>query len=291
MNFDNVSVSELFKKAREEQGLNIKEIASDICVQSRYLEAIESGDFQKLPEQTFAFGFVRSYARALNIDAAAALTAFKAEIGAEVTQPIVTNASPAVTKAPAKKGVPSWLSPLAGLLGAAGVWVWMSGGMATLSYSQAYETSVEEAQLAAVTAQLEQSPIESVATEAKAAKFVEPPVDLHDSLAVETLTSSATSLFLPAAHADEAKQQPSHNNQILLEAVEDSWVRIGNPDGTEIWSGILRQGQTFRPETGDVMLLSTSNAGGIKLSVRGEESELLGNRGAIVSEMRLNLSE
>ncbi len=291
MNYDNVSVSELFKKAREEQGLDIKEIASDICVQSHYLEAIETGKFEKLPEQTFALGFVKSYARVLKLDIDDAVNAYKAEVGVEEIKPIVTNHSPATTKTPVKTGLPSWLSPVAGLVGAAGVWVWMSGGMVTLSYSEAYETSVEEAQLAAVTAQLEKSPIESVAAEAKAAKFVEPPADLHDTLAVETLTSSATSLFLPAAHADEAPEVKGMNKQILLEAVEDSWVRIGNPDGTEVWSGILRQGQTFRPETGDVVLLSTSNAGGIKLSVRGETSELLGSRGAIVSEMRLNLSE
>ncbi|MBL4639782.1 MAG: DUF4115 domain-containing protein, partial [Kordiimonadaceae bacterium] len=72
-----------------------------------------------------------------------------------------------------------------------------------------------------------------------------------------------------------------------LEALEDSWVRLADGDGTEIWSGILREGQSYRPQTSGVLLLSTSNAGGLMLQIGASEAALLGTRGEIVSELKL----
>ncbi len=299
MTFDNSSVSELLVNARKELGVSIEDVASDICVQARYLKAMETGEFDKLPEHTFAIGFLRSYASALGLNACDIVNAFKEEMGVQKPAELeIPNLEPIIAKS-SSRGLPSWLSPVVGLAGAAAVWMWMSGGMASLSYSEAYDARVEEAQLAAVTAKLEQSPIINPVVTEKTETTPQTDVlpatrqqtDVPQTVQIEdSLTSSAASLFMPAANAAEINSGKLLNSNLFLEAVEDSWVRIANADGTEIWSGILKEGQSYRPEASDVMLLSTSNAGGIMLSIGGANAELLGTRGVIVTDMKLDLA-
>jgi cytoskeleton protein RodZ len=63
------SVGELLAAARQARGLEIVEIAQALKLGPRQVEALESGDWQALPGQTFIRGFVRNYARLVGIDA------------------------------------------------------------------------------------------------------------------------------------------------------------------------------------------------------------------------------
>lgn len=54
--------------AREFQGLTLEQIASTTRVREQYLKALEEDRFDWLPQKVFAKGFVRSYARSLNLD-------------------------------------------------------------------------------------------------------------------------------------------------------------------------------------------------------------------------------
>ncbi|MBD2688734.1 helix-turn-helix domain-containing protein [Synechococcus elongatus FACHB-1061] len=56
------------RAAREAQGLDLAAVAAQCRVRSSYLEAIESGEVQRLPEPVFVQGFIRTYARSLGLD-------------------------------------------------------------------------------------------------------------------------------------------------------------------------------------------------------------------------------
>ncbi len=62
------SVGEFFKQVRETKGLTIDEVASKTRIHPDFLRALEEGNYSKLPDQVFAKGFVRSYARSLGLD-------------------------------------------------------------------------------------------------------------------------------------------------------------------------------------------------------------------------------
>jgi cytoskeleton protein RodZ len=62
------TVGERLRAAREAMGLSLAEVASRTRVPLRHLEAIEASDFAGLPSVTYAVGFVRSYARAVDED-------------------------------------------------------------------------------------------------------------------------------------------------------------------------------------------------------------------------------
>lgn len=58
-------LGETLKAKREEQNLTLKEISDKTRIHIRYLQAIESGEFSRLPGELYAKSFVRQYARAL----------------------------------------------------------------------------------------------------------------------------------------------------------------------------------------------------------------------------------
>ena len=70
-----ISVGTVLREARERQGLSIDEVVSRIKFAPRQIAALEADDFAQLPEIAFVRGFVRSYARLLQLDAAPLLAA------------------------------------------------------------------------------------------------------------------------------------------------------------------------------------------------------------------------
>lgn len=56
------------RRAREEQGLELAQVAAQTRIPIRHLQVIEQGAFGKLPAPTYATGFSRSYARMLGLD-------------------------------------------------------------------------------------------------------------------------------------------------------------------------------------------------------------------------------
>ncbi|MBL4639664.1 MAG: helix-turn-helix domain-containing protein [Kordiimonadaceae bacterium] len=303
MNIEEKTVGVLLKETRENKKIHIKAIAADICVRSSFLTAIEESDFKVLPGQTFAIGFVKAYASALGLDAAeisikfkaeycpevAELAAARAEVSAKTAEKVTMNAKP-------RRVLPAWAMPAFGLVGASAVWVVLGGSFAATVITADTGIAIEEARLAAVQANLS-SPIfvrnytaDLPVVAAASMKMVEvaDQVIVPQKTTVDTgLTASkAVDFFtapLQAAENDIVRVEGDYR----LEAVEDSWVRLADGGGTEIWSGILREGQTYRPQTGGVLLLSTSNAGGLMLQIGASEAALLGTRGEIVSELKL----
>lgn len=69
------SVGAVLREAREQQGLSVADVANRIKFAPRQIEAMEADDYAQLPEATFVRGFVRSYARLLEIDVAPLLAA------------------------------------------------------------------------------------------------------------------------------------------------------------------------------------------------------------------------
>ena len=84
-----VSLGKTLREARERNGLSIADMAHQIKFAPRQIEALEADDFQYLPEMTFLRGFVRSYAKTLNLDVQPLLEALpQANVSAMPLTPI-----------------------------------------------------------------------------------------------------------------------------------------------------------------------------------------------------------
>lgn len=77
------SAGDQLRAAREAQDLSLEHIASKTRIPLRHLEAIEAGDFASLPARTYAVGFARTYAKAVELDQRAIVEQVRAELGVE----------------------------------------------------------------------------------------------------------------------------------------------------------------------------------------------------------------
>ena len=70
-----------FRDARKAQNFSLDEAERGTKIRRRYLEAIEAGDFDQLPDGPPARGFIKNYARFLALDGNQTIADFEAEVG------------------------------------------------------------------------------------------------------------------------------------------------------------------------------------------------------------------
>ena len=72
-------VSEILRQKREEKELNLEAVSNETKIKKEFLEAIEDGQFQSLPSESYALGFVKNYAKYLGINTASIVPLFRRE--------------------------------------------------------------------------------------------------------------------------------------------------------------------------------------------------------------------
>jgi cytoskeleton protein RodZ len=76
---DHPHVGAFLKAVREHRGRGVAEIAATTRISRSYLVALEEGNLAVLPSRPFLIGYVRAYAKALDLDEDAVAARFKAE--------------------------------------------------------------------------------------------------------------------------------------------------------------------------------------------------------------------
>lgn len=93
-------VGERLRVAREARQLTLEEVAGILKLGVRQLEALESGRWESLPGATFIRGFVRNYARVVQVDPAPLMTQLDATLARDkVSLDVPENASGAMPTA------------------------------------------------------------------------------------------------------------------------------------------------------------------------------------------------
>jgi cytoskeletal protein RodZ len=67
---------------RKNRGISLQQIAASTKIGVRALEAIERGDFQKLPGGIYTTSYIRQYARAIDYDESTLLAFYRRGAGA-----------------------------------------------------------------------------------------------------------------------------------------------------------------------------------------------------------------
>lgn len=123
--------------ARETAGLSLDQVAQQLKLAPRQVRALEEEDFAQLPGRTFARGFVRNYARLLNLDAEDLLSQLPdAERTPALEAPALQSTGAMIAELPtasvAQPGLTRWLIPivLAACVVGAAAYEWYRGGLA-----------------------------------------------------------------------------------------------------------------------------------------------------------------
>lgn len=81
------NVGAFLREARETTGRSVADVAASLRIRAKFLQSIEDGRYEDLPGQTYAVGFIRSYADFLGLETVALLEQFKKESNGAEGQP------------------------------------------------------------------------------------------------------------------------------------------------------------------------------------------------------------
>lgn len=80
-----IRAGQKLREQRITKGLTIEEVSKKTKIRASYLLAIEKGEYQKLPASTYIQGFVRNYAKCLELNEQEILALFRREFDEEKT--------------------------------------------------------------------------------------------------------------------------------------------------------------------------------------------------------------
>lgn len=300
------SIGEFFKQVRETKGLTVDEVASKTRIRTDFVKALEEGNFAKLPDQVFARGFVRSYARSLGLDEEDAIHRFTQSAGAfyekqdERERLRVRQAEEERKRQANRKAV-------AVAIGIA---------ILTLVFLLSREQSSvfvrrSASDLPAPAKRAAPAPPEPVAHQ-------EPPTSLPGAKAnapgatsskpatesagnqgtsesvVATVTPDAALPVPPSLGSDgplggiSLEGSTTTEGQLVLdlEATELSWVVV-QIDGGSPQEALLRPGERAKWKGQDQFILTLGNAGGVKAELNGKPQKPFGPSGKVARDIVL----
>jgi cytoskeleton protein RodZ len=140
------------RAAREAAGLSLDQVAQQLKLAQRQVKALEDENFGELPGRTFSRGFVRNYARLLNLDPEDLLSHLPDVAHAPALgSPALHSTGSMIAELPNamanKSNVARWLIPL-GLIAciiAAAAYEWYRGGLSSLGEAPRTNTTATAA--------------------------------------------------------------------------------------------------------------------------------------------------
>jgi cytoskeleton protein RodZ len=306
--------------ARLGRGEEAAAVAAKLKMRRDQLEAIEDGDYARLPGRTYTLGFIRSYARHLELDDNALIQRFKDDESAaqDADKPVDL----VFPEAPEVKHVPNGSIFVLALVLALVIY-----GISYLTLPSRQSPAVAKASQPAVLVldpaspsvdgKPFESPFATPATEAAATTFVAGDARLpasalpaaiapvavprdaeRDDFDAVALFQSATSDVVVAASPESGSRTPSENvnasSRIVLTALEPTYVRIKDPrqpEGKGIFvDRVLNAGESFSAPQRTGLLMQTGNAGGLHVAVDGLSAGVMGKRGEVVTRIPVDPS-
>ena len=304
------SIGEFFKQVRETKGLTIDEVASKTRIRTDFVKALEDGNFAKLPDQVFARGFVRSYARSLGLDEDDAIHRFDQSAGAYYDKHVererlrVRQAEEERKRKANRKAVAIAIGiaiiTLIFLLSREQSSLLVRRTSSDIPASAAKRTPppIPESQDAPPSPQAEEAPptpkakpSESsvVSAEAVAKKTVEPVTSPAPTASVvsELAAPSPSSLGSDGPLGGislEGSGATEGQLTLDLEATELSWVVV-QIDGGSPQEALLRPGEKARWKGQDQFTLTLGNAGGVKAELNGKPQKPFGPSGKVARDI------
>jgi cytoskeleton protein RodZ len=228
------SVGEVLKSAREAQQLDIDDVCSYLRLSRRQVIALENNDFAVLPESTITRGFIRNYARMLDLDAEPLLEAYRGFASSHHPRPITIQSENILIPGNDKR---SWMmyilaSVLIVLLVTA--WVIYVDYIPKKSTAEVAVPIVAEQEL--VTQQeMTVGEVLPDSTQAEVPSTTETPVIEATVSDVQSTTSTSTPIAATSTVSADAAI-------IQIKASERSWVSITDRNNQNIFDKIMLAG-------------------------------------------------
>jgi cytoskeleton protein RodZ len=271
---DQPTVGQMLRAARESISLSAADVARQLRLGLRQIEALEADEFHALPGNTIVRGFIRNYAKLLQSDAGPFLAAYERSSPQREENRI---AGPAehidISPRPSRR----WLWYVLGV-------VVLVLGAPLLIYALLHDEGPARLRAKTPPGALPSShvavpmtlpapaPLPSGQAQKPAAPGAEstPTVSLPGA---STTASAGPSTAAGVPHV--AGQEPASPSPMIgMSFAEDSWVEIRDKSGKKIFSQLNRQGTQASVEGRPPFSLVIGNATNVRLTYKGKPVDL-----------------
>ncbi|MDO9226676.1 MAG: DUF4115 domain-containing protein [Pseudomonadota bacterium] len=277
------------KLGREALGLTFADVAAKLKLSERQIEAMEAEDFAHLPGEVFSRGFVRNYARLLNVDPA--LLIVPVDIHAAVAETITAPSENVIFSSP---GLRRWvLLPLLVLgffvLLVALLYYWLRQGEDALIGELATAPAAVTMSQPAPVSPLPLSPLPPVTPEAAAVVDAATPPEVPVSPAPATAATMAPPAMLPLAAVVAPTPVPTAGGKVRTLRFApslDSWIQVVDGQGKR-YSKLVRAGSVEMFAGEPPFKLVVGEAAQVKLNYDGHLIDLTPYIGQKVARLTL----
>ena len=262
------------RQERERQNLTVEDIEQGTSIRALYIEAIEAGEYDKLPGAVYTKGFIKNYAKFLNMDADAAAKEFAndmAELKAEADAEAAKVAAAAQNPEQQTEVKPTDSEKI-------------SSDRKPLGHSIQFESNGFSSKLV-VAAVVFIAAIAGVIwsfmsdSDGEVAK-VNPPVQTAQPAPTEQ--PAANTPTTPVASA--APPPPSDTVSVQARFNSRCWALV-TVDGAVVEEGIIEGGQTLSWEGKDNISFRLGNAGAVEFFQNGKSLGVTGAEGDVVDKV------
>uniref|UniRef100_Q01SZ1 Transcriptional regulator, XRE family n=1 Tax=Solibacter usitatus (strain Ellin6076) TaxID=234267 RepID=Q01SZ1_SOLUE len=284
-------VGETLRRERVKRNLDFEQISRELKISTRFLEAIENDQYEKLPGGVFAKSFVRQYARLLGLDEEELATQLQGVI-APPLEPLLSPEKRPASVAPIQ--VPKveewqtvgdrgfrWTGSLSAaamvvvvMLVCSAVYAWLQRPKATAATQAAAPVHTAPSPVAAQPVPPPPAPPAAQTTEpTQAAASTAVPVPAGEQKPVE-----AAAVAAKPAETKPLAPNPDATVHVQIVADEPVWISA-RADGKYTFSGTLNPGDTKSVEGVKDVVLRLGNAGGVSISLNGKPVGSVGPKG------------
>jgi transcriptional regulator with XRE-family HTH domain len=284
-------IGQQLRQAREAQGKQLSDMVRELKLRKVYLEAMENGDWDVLPDEVYAIGFLRQYAAHLKLDLDDDVNKIRNR-QYELTRPL-TFPDPPV--APSRR------------------WAWIAAAAFLILFLafNVLNNETEDIGPATLPNPVVSPPPESgtpiVGGEANTLEMNDPditgtdiPAELPANATSTTADESQSNMDAVTPANKEAVQPSGTMHSFRFEAINDAvWLQVYLPDASGNTMGELRREVLLNPgyhftlnEPFNSLWLTTGNAGALQIRIDEKlvnEAGSLGDIGSVLRNYQLNV--
>ena len=273
------SLGAQLRRAREQRGAGLEEIAQTTKIGTRFLRALEADHYDQLPGGIFNKGFIRAYARAVGLDEEKAIAEYLAAtepspVKSENTSPVETRRVElrAEAESPGSGDLPWGVFALILVLAALGLAGW--------GYYSRESRQVSKLPVSASATSVSGGSASSPEAGHAASPAPSAPQPTTTSAVNKPQPAAETKPKNPAAETGEPAASSTHYFSVRVNVREDSWLSI-SADGKPVLQGnFLAPAQKSVRATRQVVV-QTGNAGGTDLEFNGRAVPSPGQSGEV----------
>jgi len=244
------------KRLREARSLTVDDVAKETLLEPKMIVALEAEDCAALPTSSFVKGYIRNYARFLEIDAEPLMTSFSSVCGEDLPHFNTV----LKTKEPSSNDqVPRYLTGvIVAVVVLSAVFWWWSKVLAPATVDNIASAGVAEKTVSATVETMMPEP-EIVAEQPVAVEVSEPVSDT-----VETTEATV------AEKPEEVEPAAVATDTLTMTFSEDCWTEIYDANGERLYLDLGRAGNSKTVSGVTPFKILLGNAAGATLEFNGE---------------------